>query len=121
VRQVQLLGDLAAIRDRNLGREDAVGIAATVGSGFAWRMVGSSAARASGHPMLARGLVAWAATRVMGVVSEWRLTSDVTHRRTLDLDKLKGTTGRLDERKGLKDTAGALADRVKSLREGRQS
>jgi hypothetical protein len=107
-RQVRMLGDLAAIRDRNLGREDAVDVAAVAGSGFAWRIVGRNAARASGRPMLARSVVAWAVTRGMGMVSERRLTSDQSYGRTLDLDKLKGS-------------AGTLVGRLKSLREGRKS
>ena len=106
--QVRMLGDLAAIRDRNLGQEDAGDVAAVVGSGFAWRVVGRTAARTTGRPVLARGAVAWAATRGIGMAAQRRLARDRTATRAADLTTIK-------------DTAGSLAGRVKSLREGRTS
>ncbi len=106
--QVRMLGDLAAIRDRNLGREDAMDVAAVAGSGLAWRIVGRTAVRITGRPVLARGAVAWTATRGIGLTAQRRLAGDRSSLRTPD-------------RKALKDKAGSLAGRVKSLREGRQS
>jgi len=108
VMQMRMLGDLAAIRDRNLGREDVADVAAVAGSGFAWRILGRTAIRATGRPIMARGAVAWAATRGIGLVAQRRLAGDRTYGRTLDVTTLK-------------DTAGSLAGRVTSLREGRKS
>lgn len=108
VAQVRMLGDLAALGGRNLGREDAADIAAVAGSGLAWRVVGRSAVRWSGRPELARGGVAYLATRAIGVAARARL----------------GRTGGVGAGQGaaaLKERARGLAQRTSQLRQGRKS
>ena len=100
--QVKMLGDIAGARGRNLGREDLADVAAVAGSGVAWRMVGRRAVRLTGRPTLARGAVAWAATRGIGMAADRRLRTDGP---AIAIDDLKGA-------------ATAIAARAKSLRGG---
>jgi hypothetical protein len=105
--QVRMLGDLAAARDRNLGKEDAMDVAAVAGSSFIWRMAGRGAVRRTGRPVLARASVAYAATRGIGIAAQRRFSSDRPQGGSLSSDALK-------------QRAKGLAERVGSLKKGRK-
>ena len=102
--QVRMLGDLAAIRDRNLTKEDALDVVAVAGSGLIWRMVGRTAVLRSGRPILARGAVAYAATRGIGLAAQKRFTGE--------------RSGALAPAQ-LLATAKGLAGRARSLKQGK--
>ena len=103
--QVRMLGDLAAVSGRNVDREDAVDIAAVAGSSVIWRIVGRTAAARTGHPALARGAVAYAATKSMGLVARQRFSAGGSSSERF------GTTTLVDKAK-------KLAVRAKSLKQG---
>jgi len=105
--QVRMLGDLAAVRDRNLTKEDAVDVVAVAGSSLIWRMVGRTAVARTGRPILARGAVAYAATRGIGLAAEKRFTGEWPQRQL--------TAPQLSAQ------AKGMADRLRSLKQGKTS
>lgn len=74
VLQIRMLADIAAGQGKPMGTNRAADVAAVIGGGFVWRLIGRTGLGVfSGPAWLLRGGIAWAATRLLGAVVRRRL------------------------------------------------
>lgn len=95
VLQIRMVAELAAAYDRPLSPKKAADVAALIGGGFAFRLIGRGAAALVPFArFVARGGVAYAATWTLGELARRRLVAghDLTG---LSVDELRGAAARL--------------------------